>query len=142
MDQRERAQTETWAVMLMTMATLCNSAAQLIYKHSIDVSGLDIIRLITNGWIVLGLLLYGISGILLLVSLRGGEASVLYPIYTLSFIWIAIGASVFFDEIIGMKSIIGMIAVITGIILINISSNPIADNRNGGRQGKNRKVIT
>lgn len=117
-----KEKTKTWAILLMILATICNSSAQIIYKYAIDNSGLDLIKLLSSGTIILGLIMYGISGILLIISLRGGQASVLYPIYTLSFIWIALGAWWWFEEIIQTKSIIGMIAVVVGIILINMNS--------------------
>jgi len=111
--------TQPWAIITMIAATLLNSTAQLMYKQAITTAGLNIAALLREGIIILGLLFYAASGVLLIISLRGGQASVLYPIYTLSFIWIGIGSVMFFHEHISMEGIIGMIVIITGIILIN-----------------------
>ncbi|MBN1275006.1 hypothetical protein JXA12_01835 [Candidatus Woesearchaeota archaeon] len=111
--------THAWAILLMLLATLLNSAAQLLYKHAIDQQGLDIIALISQGTVILGLLSYATSGVCLLAALRGGQASVLYPVYTLSFIWISIGAHLLFGEAITTTAAAGMTGIIAGIILIN-----------------------
>lgn len=110
------------AIQFMIVATLLNSAAQLLYKESVNAAGLDIVSLLMQGTIFLGLLAYAASGLVMILSLRGGEASRLYPIYTLSFVWIALGSWFFFGEHISSTSLAGMAAVVAGIILINSRS--------------------
>ena len=111
--------TKLWAIGLMIVCTLFTSTAQLLYKSGADKLEFNLMSLISNWNIFLGLLLYGIGAVLLIIALRGGEVTILYPIIASSYIWVALGSGYFFREIINSMRWVGIIFIMMGIILVN-----------------------
>lgn len=110
--------TKLWAVFLMIVCTAFTSSAQILYKTGANKLSFDIISIITNWQIILGLFLYALGAVLVIIALRGGEVTVLYPIITSSYIWVALGSSYFFGEVISSLRWTGIILIIIGIIVI------------------------
>ena len=84
--------TSPWAIVLVFISTLVNASAQFAYKFGSNQS-LHLANLLTNYYIWLGLFLYGVSALMLVIALKYGELSVLYPVIATSFIWVNIIAS-------------------------------------------------
>ena len=69
-----------------------------------------------------GLFLYGIGASLLILALRYGELSVVYPIFATNYIWVTLLSASFFGEQIHIFKIIGIFAIVAGISLIGLGS--------------------
>ncbi len=114
--------TKLWAALLVLFTTLLTSSAQLLYKKGADILTYDIIGILTNYYIIVGILLYAIGGILIIIAFRGGEVSVLYPIIATSYIWVSLLSIKFLGEIMNLFKWIGIISIILGIALIGYGS--------------------
>jgi len=114
--------TKLWAMMLILGATLLTSTAQIFYKFGAEKLSFDILSIITNLELITGMMLYAIGGVMLILSLRGGEVSVLYPIFATSYIWVSISSIYFLNELMNFFKWTGIIIIILGIILISIGS--------------------
>jgi multidrug transporter EmrE-like cation transporter len=116
--------TKRWAALLVLVCTAFTSAAQVFYKAGVnrDLS-LDFVALVTNYPIILGLIFYGVGAALLLIALKHGELSVLYPIVALSYIWVSLLASYFFAEPMNTYKWLGVFAIIAGVSLIGRGSD-------------------
>jgi multidrug transporter EmrE-like cation transporter len=112
--------TAWWAVALVFISTLFTSFGQLLWKIGSANFKLDLLSVITNYHLIGGFALYGIALGLLLLGLRSGELSVLYPVIALSFGWVVILSYFFLDESLGLPRIVGVAAIICGIIFINM----------------------
>jgi len=112
--------TKLWAVILMVLCTLFTSSAQLLYKAGAGKLEFNLLSIISNWNIILGIVLYGLGAVLLVVALKGGKVTVLYPIVASSYIWVALGSGYFFKEVVNLFRWIGIIFIIFGIIIINI----------------------
>jgi len=62
----------------------------------------------------------------LVLGLKRGEVSVLYPILATSYIWVILLSVSFFDEQLSLLKIVGMASVVVGIMFVGFGS------RNGG----------
>jgi len=102
----------------MVVCTVFTSSAQLLYKKGVDKLGFNFISIITNWPIILGIILYGLGAILVIMGLRGGEVTTLYPIITASYILVAFGSSYFFREIITPLRWLGILVVMVGILVV------------------------
>jgi len=102
--------------------TLLTSSAQLLYKYAVGTLQFDIISIITNKFLIGGMILYAIGGILMIISFRGGELSVLYPIIATSYIWVSFLSIWFLHEGMGALKWIGIASIIIGIIFIGFGS--------------------
>jgi len=114
--------TKTWAMLLVLFCTLLTSTAQLFYKLGSEKLSFDIVSLITNWEIIIGLGLYAIGGILLIISFRGGEVSTLYPIIATSYIWVSFLSIYYLNEVMNIYKWLGVFVIMTGIILIGFGS--------------------
>ena len=113
--------TKPLAIVLMILCTFFTSTAQLLYKSGANKLEFNLMSIISNWNIFLGLFLYGIGAILLIVALKWGQVTILYPILASSFIWVTLGSSYFFGEIISLSRWIGVLFIIIGILMINFS---------------------
>ena len=114
--------TKLWAALLVLFTTLLTSSAQLFYKFGSATVSLNFLDLLTNYYLIAGLLLYAVGGTLMIISFRGGEVSVLYPIIATSYIWVSFLSMFFLGEIMNMFKWIGVIIIIAGIALIGYGS--------------------
>src|SRR3989344_1510094 len=114
--------TKPWAILLILLTTFLTSSAQILYKLSIPSLTFSIRGILTNYYLIGGLALYGIGAILMIISFRGGEVSVLYPIIATSYIWVSILSSYFLKEQMNIFRWIGVFVIIAGIILIGYGS--------------------
>ena len=110
--------TKRWALGLVVVCTLFTSFAQIFYKLGADRLSFDLISLITNWQIIIGLILYGIGAVLLITALKGGDVSVLYPIIATSYIWVSLLSMYFFGEIINLYKWVGIGFIFFGVILV------------------------
>ena len=119
--------TKPWAMGLVLLCTALTSSAQIFYKLGVNrLEGFDIISIITNYSLIIGLFLYAVGAILLILSFRGGEVSVLYPIIATSYIWVSLLSVYFLDESMNTFRWIGVFVIVAGIALIGYGSNKSA----------------
>ncbi|MBI2102092.1 EamA/RhaT family transporter [Candidatus Woesearchaeota archaeon] len=114
--------TKLWAALLVLFTTLLTSSAQILWKKGVATLAFDILGIITNYYIIGGILLYVVGGALLIISFRGGEVSVLYPIIAMSYIWVSLLSVRFLGEIMNPFKWIGVAAIIAGIACIGYGS--------------------
>ena len=115
-------QTKTWAIFLMIFVTFLTSIAQLFYKIGADRLEFNLISLITNYPLIIGICIYGIAALLFIFSLKHGEVSVLYPIIATSYIWVNLLSKYFLNESLNLYKWLGIIAIFAGVSLISFKS--------------------
>ena len=126
--------TKLWAVGIILFSTLLTSTAQLFYKFASDKLSFDILSLITNYELIIGMMLYAVGGILLILSFRGGEVSVLYPLFATSYIWVSFLSIYFLGEVMNIFKWGGVFTIVAGIALIGYGSNRKADAESRGAE--------
>jgi drug/metabolite transporter (DMT)-like permease len=110
------------AIVAMFLTTLLTSSAQLLYKLGVAELSFDIISIITNWQIIFGLMLYAIGAVIMIKALKYGDVSMLYPIIATSYIWVSIGSSAFFDEIMNLWKWLGVLTIMVGVSIISYGS--------------------
>ena len=118
--------TKLWAIGIILFSTLLTSTAQLFYKFGAEKLSLDILSIITNIELIMGMVLYAVGGILLILSFRGGEVSVLYPIFATSYVWVSFLSIYFLGEVMNIFKWAGVFTIIIGISLIGYGSKRAA----------------
>ncbi len=121
--------TKLWAIIMVIFVTLLTSSAQILYKLGADGLSLNLYSILTNYFLFGGLLLYGFGAVILIIALKAGEVSVLYPIIATSYIWVALLAWALFGESLTVFKIVGISSIFLGISCIGI----------GTRYGKKRE---
>ena len=103
--------------VLVVIATIFTTIAQLSFKlgsESAEYFG----PFPLNATIIAGFFSYGIAALFFLYALRGGELSVLYPIWALSFLWIFLVSALLLKESISVINWFGILFIIFGVSLI------------------------
>ena len=109
-----------WAILLIIFATIIGSFASLFLK--IGANNFSFHKnhniFLKNMYIVIGIFLYGLSAIFGIISYKGGQLSVLYPITALGYIWTTILAVYILKEKMNIYKYIAIFLVILGVIVI------------------------
>src|SRR3989338_9450492 len=120
--------TKWWALALVLLCTLFTSTGQLFLKAGVmKVTGF---WTIFNWGLMLGIFLYATAAGLLIIALKFGELSVLYPAIATSFIWVNLLSMIFLNETIPFFRWIGIALIIFGVSLIGFGSKTMVEMRN------------
>jgi multidrug transporter EmrE-like cation transporter len=109
------------SVFLVFCCTLIGAAAQVLIKTGAGSLGdhpslmKTAIGILTTLPLFLGYAMYGISMVLLVLALRHGELSALYPVIALTFVWVAILSVVVFHEALNASKLVGIALIVAGV---------------------------
>ena len=115
--------TKLWAIGLMFMVTFFTSVAQLFYKLGSASISFNILSIITNYHLYIGVFLYIFGFVLMIKAFKGGEVTILYPIVSTSYIWVGFLSVLYLGESLNFLKWTGIITIVFGIIFINLGSN-------------------
>ena len=108
-------------IFMVILCTLFTSSGQILWKlGSASVEGVS--SFILNPLLLLGFVCYGLGAGLLIIALKYGELSVLYPFIALSFIWVNVFSIFIFGELISIVNWLGILSILLGISLIGYGS--------------------
>jgi drug/metabolite transporter (DMT)-like permease len=107
-------------VFLIILFTFLAATAQVLWKYATNALGEhpSPIALITNVPLIAGLGTYGVGAILMIVALKHGELSVLYPLISLSYVWVAILSVILFNEAMNPLKLAGIIVIMAGVCVL------------------------
>ena len=83
------------SIVLVFLCTLLGAAAQILMKSGTQrteaAGALGLIVAIFSDWhLFSGYALYGLSTVVLIVALKYGQLSILYPVIALTYVWVTI----------------------------------------------------
>ena len=113
------------SVALVFLCTLLGAAAQILMKGGTQgqraegVVGL-IVSIFTNRELFLGYALYGLSTVVLVIALKYGELSILYPVIALTYVWVTGLSVVIYGETLNPFKLLGLFTVISGVVVIGL----------------------
>ena len=113
--------TSLWSMVLAIIVTFVGTIAALCLKLGADKFSISPVKLIRNYKLLLGFLLYGISSLLFILALKGGELSVLYPLLSVGYIWISLASVKFLKEKMTAIKWAGILLIIGGVSMIGLS---------------------
>ena len=114
--------TQIWAMAIVFFATMIGAVGSLFLKYGSEHFVLNLKKLFTNYKLIFGLFLYGISSIMFIIALRGGELTVLYPMTSLAYIWISLLSIKFLKENMNKFKWAGILFIVMGVALIGLGS--------------------
>lgn len=115
-------------MVLVVIFTLLAASAQMLMKAGTNQLGNHTslfrmaIDLATNVPLLAGLALYGIGTALMILALKHGELSLLYPLISLSYVWVAILSVMLFHETMNPLKIAGICVIVTGVAVLGRGS--------------------
>ena len=78
--------------------------------------------MMTNLPLLAGYALYGVATILMVLAFKDGELGVLYPIISLSYVWVTLLSPVFFHDTINAFKVVGVLTIIGGVAILGRST--------------------
>ena len=115
-------ETQLWAVGLVISATLIGAFGPVLLKKASAKKLSTINSLITNYHLFGGVTLYGVSTILFIPALKGGDLSVLYPFVALTYVWVSLLSVRFLNEKMNKMKWIGITFILMGVTFIGLGS--------------------
>jgi drug/metabolite transporter (DMT)-like permease len=122
---------QTKANLMVGGCTVLGAAAQMLIKRGLlhlppapgGGAGVEtwlgfLLGVVTNLPLFFGLACYGLSTGLLVLALRYGELSVLYPIIALTYVWVSILSVVLLGETTNPFKIAGLIVIVAGVAVL------------------------
>src|SRR5947209_5664792 len=121
-----RKLTRRQSIGLVFFCTLISAVAQIFFKLGAkNLPALGPMAIAANPLIVLhnrplmmGLFLYGVFMLLFVIALRDAELSVLYPVISFSYVWVALLSLILFHEAINPMKAGGIGIIMLGVIVL------------------------
>jgi len=102
----------------MVLCTFFTTVGQLFFKYGSVNFKFNILGLLTNYNLLLGFLFYGLGAVLLIVALKFGNLSTIYPLVALTFVWVMITSFFVLGEVINNFKIGAVTFIIFGVVLV------------------------
>jgi multidrug transporter EmrE-like cation transporter len=78
----------------------------------------SLLQMATNLPLMAGYSLYGISTLLLVLALRKAQLSILYPIISLTYVWVTILSVIIFAESMNVSKVLGLLIIVCGVAVL------------------------
>ena len=114
--------TELWAVGLVVFGSILGSFGPILLKKGSETFSLNLKLLIKNYYLIGGTLLYMLGTVIFITALRGGELSILYPLVSVTYIWVSFLSIKFLKEKMNKYKWIGIILIIIGVSFIGLGA--------------------
>ena len=75
-------------------------------------------RILTTPSLFIGYSLYALSTVLLVLALRHGELSLLYPVIALTFVWVTILSVLIFHDSMNPFRLAGIAIIVSGVAIL------------------------
>ena len=111
------------SVLLVFFCTLIGAAAQIFMKLGANsIAKATPLQILTNAPLFFGYALYGISTMLLVLALRKGQLSILYPVISLTYVWVTLLSMMVFQESMNLSKAVGLTIVVAGVAVLGKGS--------------------
>lgn len=111
--------TKAQSVGLVFICTVLGAAAQVLMKiGGTQLQHFEVARILNDLPLIAGYALYGINTVLLMLALRDGELSLLYPVIALTYVWVTILSVFFFHEEVNLMKVAGIAIIMGGVIVL------------------------
>lgn len=114
------------SVMLVFLCTLLGAAAQVFFKLAANSIGnrtlgqvlANPLTILLNPSLLAAYCLYGVNTALLTLALRNGQLSILYPVISLTYVWVTLLSMLIFNEQMNVMKAIGLTIVVAGVAVL------------------------
>ncbi len=134
MPEAPRASRSRKPVYMVASGTVFAAAAQSMMKYGANwaMPGLDfhntatwmpfLVALLGNYPLIGGYALGAGNAVMFILALREGQLSVLYPVISLTFVWVNVLSIYFFGEHMNLWKAVGILLVISGVAVLGKAS--------------------
>ena len=106
-------------VGLVFSCTILGAAAQVLMKTGANhMSHPGLVSMVANLPLMGGYCLYGLSTLLLVLALKDGELSLLYPVIALTYVWVTVLSFLIFHDDINPWKLTGIVLIVLGVAVL------------------------
>jgi multidrug transporter EmrE-like cation transporter len=106
-------------VALVFCCTLIGAIAQILIKSGANgLNQAGVVAMLTNVPLMAGYSLYGVSTVLLVIALKDSELSLMYPIISLTYVWVTVLSVLRFHETLTPFKAIGVATIVAGVAVL------------------------
>jgi uncharacterized membrane protein len=116
--QPDAAPSRRKSIILVFTCTILGAAAQLLIKNGMDHLVLQPLAVLSNLSLVAGYTLYGLNTVMLVLALRDGELSQLYPIIAMTYVWVTLLSYTMLGEPPNWRKNVGIATIVIGVAII------------------------
>ena len=98
--------------------TLVSAAAQILMKIGMTRFTLDLTAVLTNFPLIAGYALYGVFTLMMILALRDGELSLVYPIISLAYVWVTLASYFLFRDTLSPLKLLGIGSIMVGVAML------------------------
>jgi len=110
------------SILLVFTASFIGSFGAVFLKMGAGRLHREILSLLLNWRLGVGIALYLLSFVFYYLGLREGELSVLYPMVALGYIWTMLWSRMFFGEPFSARKVGGIGLILCGVALLNLGN--------------------
>lgn len=108
---------DPWVFALVAISTVFGALGSLFLKlGSRNLKGLK--ELVSNKSLLLGLFLFVLATIFIIFALKFGELSKIFPITSLTYVWVAVLSWKFLKEKMSKEKIAAFVLIVVGILFV------------------------
>ena len=110
--------------LLVVCCTIIGAAAQVLIKKGAGALGPNptmvqtALAMLLTPSLFAGYSMYGVSTVLLVLALRHGQLSLLYPVFAMTYVWVTILSVVVFHESMNAFKLAGITTIVGGIAVL------------------------
>ena len=107
-------------IVLTVISSVLGASGMFFFKLGSSRVSFKIKDWAKNWRVMLGLFLYFLAFVFLVLALKTGQLSVVYPMYALSYLWVAVLSQTLLKEKVRAMNWIGVFLIIGGIALTTV----------------------
>jgi multidrug transporter EmrE-like cation transporter len=111
------------SLLLVFACTVLGSAAQLLIKTGMNHFSPHLAAILSNLPLIAGYSLYGINTLMMVLALRNGEMSLLYPIIALTYVWTTLASYALLGEHSNIYKNVGIATIVVGVAVMGRRGN-------------------
>ena len=110
--------------LLVVCCTVIGAAAQVLIKKGAGALGPNptilhtALAMVLTPTLFAGYSMYGVSTVLLVLALRHGQLSLLYPVFAMTYVWVTVLSVLVFHESMNPYKIAGIVIIVGGIAVL------------------------
>jgi uncharacterized membrane protein len=111
------------AFFLMIFCTIFTSLGQILWKLGLNRINFSQLATFFNWPFLVGFVAYGLGALLMLLALRRGKLSVLYPIVSTSYVWVSLVSPLLFPaDSMNWQKWVGVALILVSVSLLGLGS--------------------
>jgi multidrug transporter EmrE-like cation transporter len=109
------------SIACFLLAAIFGAGGQYLYKSGAEQASGGLLSYVTNWRLLCGVVCYvAVMALFVIGFKRGGQISVLYPLYATTFIWAALISRFAYGSQISLANVGGMVLLVGGMLLMGL----------------------